>query len=201
MNEKRTIDSGRRFVEAAADPLPIVEFLRIHAGEDSLFVAEARAAGNFVEAGEHLARVKRMATQWLDLAEAGLAGRPGERLDARIDSANDLLEQVQRLIDDSEVHPAAPIMLAGAGLEQALRGLAEAEGLTVTKPGIGSYGSALRSASVISAQNFKDITSWAGLRNSAAHGRFEDVSRESARLMMLGINLFSPGGRSRLRSC
>jgi hypothetical protein len=41
-----------------------------------------------------------------------------------------------------------------------------------------------------SAQEQKDVTSWAGHRNEAAHGEFDKLSHDRARLMVDGINLF-----------
>ena len=39
--------------------------------------------------------------------------------------------------------------------------------------------------------DIKDITSWAGIRNHAAHGEWDHVSdRARVRLMLEGINLF-----------
>ncbi len=82
-------------------------------------------------------------------------------------------------------------MLAGAALEQALRGLLEGAQLGVTgRPGIGAYADSLRTAEIISRQARKDIESWAGLRNSAAHGDFSALTRDIAQLMALGVNLF-----------
>ena len=56
--------------------------------------------------------------------------------------------------------------------------------------GISSYASALRTAGAISAQDVKDITSWTGHRNEAAHGQFDQLSRQRAQIMVDGVNLF-----------
>ena len=59
------------------------------------------------------------------------------------------------------------------------------------KPGIDAYSKVLRGADVISKQDAKDITSWAGIRNHAAHGEWDQVSdRARIRLMLEGVNLF-----------
>ena len=40
-------------------------------------------------------------------------------------------------------------------------------------------------------QDIKDITAWAGLRNDAAHGEWEEVKdRSKISLMLEGVNLF-----------
>ncbi|MGW3769932.1 hypothetical protein [Actinomadura verrucosospora] len=110
---------------------------------------------------------------------------------ARIEAATDLMEQVQQLLDDSKVHPAAPIVLAGAALEEFLRSRITAKGLSPSgKPGINTYATALQQDGGLTRQEVKNITSWAGLRNHAAHGEWDQISREEARIMVAGINLF-----------
>lgn len=47
---------------------------------------------------------------------------------------------------------------------------------------------ALRSADPISRQEMKDVEQMAGLRNSAAHGDFDEISRERAGLMEQQVN-------------
>lgn len=91
------------------------------------------------------------------------------------------------------MHPAAPSVIIGASLEEFLRTWVEAEGLSIEnmKSGIDSYSGALRTAELITKQDKKDITSWAGLRNHAAHGEWEKVeNREYVRLALEGVNLF-----------
>lgn len=110
---------------------------------------------------------------------------------ARIEAANDLMEQVQQFLDDPKTHPAAPIVLAGAALEEFLRSRITARGLTPSgKPGINTYATALQQNGDLSKQEVKDITAWAGLRNHAAHGEWDQFSREEARIMVMGVNLF-----------
>jgi hypothetical protein len=49
----------------------------------------------------------------------------------------------------------------------------------------------LRAAELISSQDVKDITSWAGIRNHAAHGDWEEVAdRQRIKIMLEGVNLF-----------
>lgn len=103
----------------------------------------------------------------------------------------DIMEQVRILVEDRSVHPAAPIVLAGAALETALRSaVAELQLDLAERPSIGAHGRCLRTARVISAQDMKDIEQMGGIRNSAAHGEFDDLSRERAGLMEQQVNLF-----------
>ncbi len=109
---------------------------------------------------------------------------------ARVSAATDLMEQVQRLLDDPGVLAAAPVVLAGAALEKALRGLSIQHTAPVDRPGLSSYAQAPKKAGVLSAAETKDVIAWAGQRNEAAHGEFGDLSRPRAQIMGDGTNLF-----------
>ena len=98
-----------------------------------------------------------------------------------------------QLLETARVHPAAPAVLIGATLGEFLRTWVEAEGLSIgsRKPGLETYSQLLRDADLISKQDGKDITSWAGVRNHAAHGEWEDVGdKKRVALMLEGVNLF-----------
>lgn len=54
-----------------------------------------------------------------------------------------------------------------------------------------SYAKVLREADLITKQDVKDITSWSGLRNHAAHGEWAEVNDKNRISIMLGgVNLF-----------
>ena len=56
---------------------------------------------------------------------------------------------------------------------------------------IGTYVQILRSKDLITKQDVKDLVAWAGLRNSAAHGHWEQVAdAKRVRLMLEGVNNF-----------
>ena len=128
---------------------------------------------------------------WVEFVNQGLINERPFEVRARVEVAGDLMEQVERLLEDVETHVAAPISLAGAALEEFLRSMHFGCSEPIAgNPGIAAYASALRKAGLLTKQDEKDITSWAGQRNEAAHGRFDELSRERARLMADGINLF-----------
>lgn len=111
----------------------------------------------------------------------------------RIEVVSEILEQANTLLNSVGVHPAAPAVLIGAALEEYLRKWVEREGLSLEskKPSIDSYSRLLRENGQISAQDIKDITSWGGLRNAAAHGKWDEVNDKNRVLIMLeGVNLF-----------
>ena len=170
--------------------LPAVEFLRLKAGARSELYLQAAEAARKTHMHTAVTVARWALETWLELVEDGLVELPVEA-QARIAAANDLMEQVETLLSDRQVHPAAPVMLAGAALEEMLRSMIDTSGAKVKgKPGINSYTSALRAIEELTAQETKDITSWAGMRNNAAHGRFDQIELANARLLAQGINQF-----------
>jgi hypothetical protein len=173
-----------------------LEFLREYAGNESEWFKRATAAydsnadRSSMESGAHA--VGEILRLWADQIEAGVIRLPGEQgQGVRHVASGDVMEQVRALNEDRQVHPAAPIVLAGAALEVAMRGAIEQLGLSVAeKPGISAYARALRAADVISKQDAKDVEQMGGLRNAAAHGDFDALSRERAGLMEQQVNLF-----------
>ena len=164
----------------------VCEFLRNYAGPKSAFLKQAEAC-RFI--GTLLAIVHSF-TEYL---RAGLATGVSPERQAQLDVVSDLLGQANSLLEDAKYHPAAAAILIGACLEEFLRTWVDAESLSIgkSKPGIDAYSKALRGAELISKQDMKDITSWAGVRNHAAHGEWEQVSdRNRIGLALEGVNLF-----------
>jgi hypothetical protein len=154
------------------------------------FYLRAADAAKRLHVASAISGVTNSLLGWADFIRAGLAQIP-EEAQTRIAAASDLMEQVETLLQDRRVHPSEPVMLAGAALEELLRSLVDSSGAKPRgKPGINSYTVALREAGALNAQEVKDITSWAGMRNSAAHGQFDQIELPNARLMAQGINLF-----------
>jgi hypothetical protein len=113
--------------------------------------------------------------------------------EVQIETVSDYLEQASTLINDKNVHPAAPGIIIGASLEEFLRNwLEEIEfDLTSIKNSLDSYAKELRALELITKQDIKDITSWGGIRNDAAHGHWQNVEdRDRIKIMLDGVNLF-----------
>ncbi|HEV7427375.1 MAG TPA: hypothetical protein VGQ46_13495 [Thermoanaerobaculia bacterium] len=169
----------------------VVEFLKLAAGPKSEFSTLAQAAG-----GTHkntLRVLDSILEGFVAHVNAGLQSAIGPRRQVQIEVVSDLLEQVNLLLETKGVHPAAPIVILGATLEEYLRTTVEQEGLSIgnRKPGLQAYADTLREADLLSKQDCKDITAWAGIRNHAAHGEWEEVKDPArAKLMLQGINLF-----------
>ena len=167
------------------------EFLRAYAGPKSAFLKEAEAAEGYD--AYLVASLDAILLSFAQYVSAGLAADVSPERRAQLDVVSDILSQAQALLDEVEFHPASAAMLIGASLEEFLRTWVESIPLPIgnAKPGIDTYAKALRAAEMISKQDVKDITSWAGVRNHAAHGEWDQVKdRDRVRLMLEGVNLF-----------
>ena len=169
----------------------VCEFLRLYAGPKSAFYKAASEAEGWGEAqGATLAAVL---DNFIAFVRAGLHAEISPERRAQLDIVSDFLGQAQALLGEKGIHPAAPAVLAGAALEEFLRTWAEAQNLSLgsRKPSIDAYAGTLREAELIDKQDAKDIASWAGLRNYAAHGDWDQVAdKNRVAIMIEGINLF-----------
>jgi hypothetical protein len=179
------------WVRAKAAQAQVCEFLRQFAGPRSAFTREAEEAQGYDS--NRVKALSQILDSFVEHLSAGLGSGSSPQRQGQLDVVSDVLEQAHALLEDPKQHPAAAAMLIGAALEEFLRTWAEAEGLSIddAKPGIDAYAKVLRRAELITKQDIKDIASWAGSRNHAAHGEWEQVSdRGRVRLMLEGVNLF-----------
>jgi hypothetical protein len=171
------------------------EFLRVYAGEKSTFYIQLSQIKATDWATEYLDdAVRSILEAFILFAEKGPLDGVSIQREAQIDVVSDLLGQADNLLSQSEVHAAAPTVLIGASLQEFLRNWVEAlPGLSIgnKKPSIEAYASTLREADLLTKQDAKDITSWGGLRNAAAHGKWDEVNyKKRIRVMLEGVNLF-----------
>jgi hypothetical protein len=167
-----------------------LQFLFDFAAE-STFLQNAHVALNQNGNAEALTRVAAQLEEWAEYQESGMGNHKPFDVQFRIEAANEIMEQAQQLLSDRSVVPAAPVVLAGAALEEFLRSMQVDCGQPIVgKPSISAFADALKKADLLTKGDVKDITSWADQRNAAAHGHFEDLSRERTLIMVEGINLF-----------
>ncbi len=169
----------------------VCAFLQQYAGPKSAFTKQAEGASGFAQ--YRVATLTSILGSFVEYLDSGLSTGLSPERRAQIDVVSDLLGQAQSMLETSNFHPAASAVLIGASLEEFLRNWVEAEGISLgnARPTIDSYTKALKTADLITKQDVKDVTSWAGVRNHAAHGEWEQVSdRERIRLMLEGVNLF-----------
>lgn len=198
MNQEELITHTKRLIQKVNDDnvfgmyAEVREFLRTYGGPKNAFLASFEQKDPLKQYDPANA-IRSVLESFLDYLEAGLHAEVSPERRAQLDVVSDFLEMANTLLETAGVHPAAPAMLIGATLEEFLRTWVEAEGLTLgsRKPGIEAYSQVLRDADLITKQDGKDLTAWAGLRNHAAHGEWDEVSNKSrVTLMLEGVNLF-----------
>jgi hypothetical protein len=180
--------------QVGARAVAALNFLDQFSGRDSQWALRThevyeRKSDGIAQVARNLAGLLR---EWSDAVESGVfIPRQIETQALRAVASTDLMGQVRALAEDRNVHPAAPIVLAGAALEVALRSAVDELQLTLTeRPSITAYARHLRTDGKLTAQDLKDVEQMSGLRNSAAHGQFDDLSRERAGLMEQQVNWF-----------
>lgn len=201
MDRKQLIEETRRLISRAGDTetingvyAEVCEFFRKYAGAKSEFLAAVKEY-NPARCNEDYAskNIRRIVISFERYVSRGLQEEITPERQAQLDVVSDFLGQAQRLLAGSGVHPAAPAVLIGAALEEFLRTWVESAGITARGRNLGldAYGKALREGELITRQDVKDITAWAGLRNHAAHGEWDQVADKSRIALMLeGVNLF-----------
>ena len=169
------------------------EFLRTYGGSKNSFYATLQSFSPGAGHSYIITQVEDTLSAFLAYLEAGLAEEISPERRAQLDVVSDFLEQAQILLGAKGVHPAGPAVLIGATPEEFLRTWVENQRLSlgVRKPGLEAYSDILRDGGFISKQDAKDITSWGGIRNHAAHGEWAEVSdKKRVQLMLEGVNLF-----------
>jgi len=126
-------DAGSRIRSRGIQALA---FLEAYAGRDSRWALSAheifdKPAISMATSARTLGDVLRA---WADQVDAGLEIIPQAQAEAvRAVASSDLMEQVRMLNEDKDVSPAAPIVLAGAALEIALRSAVDELGLVLQR--------------------------------------------------------------------
>jgi hypothetical protein len=108
----------------------------------------------------------------------------------------DFLDMASHLLDEGYKDPAA--VIAGAALETHLRQLCGKQGIPIevsTAKAIRAQkadklNADLAKASVYGKLDQKNVTAWLDLRNKAAHGKFDEYTKEQVTVMLLGIKDF-----------
>lgn len=172
-----------------------VEFLRIYSGENSSFYRSiSKLDVNQYWNTSIVQTASGILLGFLSFLENDLHNGISLERKAQIETVSDLLEQANILLDTQGIHPAVPIIITGAALEEFLRNWVESLNLMPSagsKLSLDVYANILKENDLLDKQDGKDITSWAGLRNSSAHGEWDSVNDKGrARNMLEGVNLF-----------
>lgn len=202
MNRNELIEHTKRIMQKVQNPdlisgtyAQVCEFLRLYAGPNNAFLESVKQwePRHIMDDKYAAKKIYSILQSFLEHVEAGLHEEISPERRAQLDVVSDYLEMAHSLLETKGVHPAAPAVLIGATLEEFLRTWVEEASLSLgnRKPGLENYSQVLRDADLITKQDGKDITSWAGIRNHAAHGEWDEVSDKSRIALMLeGVNLF-----------
>lgn len=202
MDREELIEHTKRLMRKAPNPqsvfgnyAEVCEFFRRYGGgPNNAFLASLKLYDPRKVVESRLAQqLSAILGSFLEFVEAGLHEEITPERRAQLDVVSDFLDMAHTLLETKGVHPSAAAVLIGATLEEFLRTWVEAAGLSLgnRKPGMETYSQLLRDVDLITKQDGKDITSWAGIRNHAAHGEWDEVSDKSrVSLMLEGVNLF-----------
>lgn len=172
-----------------------IQFVKTYIGVDTLFYENLRqefsTRSSYAESSRAIV-AKQVLSSIRDYLTLNLEISKSENYNIKIDVISDFLIQCINLANDKKFHPAAAAILLGATLEEFLKKLAEENKIDIIEnKTIDPVSKALYSNNIITKQDIKDITSWAGLRNDATHGNFDDVNDRKRVLNAIeGVNLF-----------
>jgi len=190
----RLIRKARPGPEVVGVHAEACEFLRTFAGAKSEFLASLKSFDPRIVSDSYSAEtISAVLRAFREYVEAGLHSEVSPERRAQLDVVSGFLEQAHQLLETRGIHPAAPAVIIGAALEEFLRTWTGTAGVSLgqRKPGMDNYATVLRDAELLTRQDCKDIIAWAGLRNHAAHGEWDEVSdRSRVSLMLDGVNLF-----------
>lgn len=104
----------------------------------------------------------------------------------------DLLDMATHLLEEGYKDPAA--IVTGAAIETHLRRLAESRGMSTEIEGrpkkTDLLNAELTKEAVYSRLDQKNITAWLDLRNRAAHGNFDEYSKEQVVILLASVRNF-----------
>lgn len=174
--------------------ITVVQFVRTYVGKESEFYLilfdfnrQSTAPGEKASVAFEVLKALK------DYLKLDLELNQSEKYKIRTDVISDFMEQAIYLASDKKFHPAAAGILMGAALEEFLKKLLEENNIDVdgVKLTIDPIKSKLYAEKLITKQDLKDITSWAGIRNEATHGNFDEVNDRKRILNAIeGVNLF-----------
>ncbi len=184
------INSTHDHMDSQALNAEACEFLRVYGGKNNSFLDTLNKV-RYVSRQERFDGVKRILKGYVRFLEKGLSSTLSPERKVQIETVSDYLGQAEDLLANSSFHSAAATVLIGASLEEFLRGWCDAENLLYQQSTIDGYAKALREQDLVTKQDMKEITSWAGMRNDAAHGHWDQVSdKKRIKIMLESVNIF-----------
>jgi hypothetical protein len=199
MNKEDTIRIGKHILQTATNneiegiASQAKELINAFYGKNNAFYSSLNQIDATTPTRIMFDRTFSNLRKFIESIELGIIGTPSYENSIKQSVVNDYMNQAEALLANKTIHPATAAMLIGASLEEFLRNWVEKEGLsdTVESNSIDGYAKRLKAEGFIEKQDYKEITSWAGLRNDAAHGYWEKVaSKEKIEIMLKSVSLF-----------
>ncbi|GGF06390.1 hypothetical protein [Flavobacterium limi] len=170
-----------------------IEFIKNYIGKDNSFLKTLERLNPFASFTTLRPEVNDILRGLRSYVENDLIRKISVEREIQIETVSGYLEQAASLLNDKGVHPAAAAVVIGASLEEFLRNWLEdlQFDISTIKNSLDAYSQELKKLEKINKQDLKDIISWGGTRNDAAHGHWQNVEdRQRIRLMLEGVNLF-----------
>lgn len=173
--------------------LNLIQMLATKKGTFSDLIKDVRAANERVPAELH-GMIAGLKSDY----ESGMLRSIAEMIETNV--VADYLTQAEQLLKDNKngVHTYGPAaVLAGAVLEDGLRRLCarQTPPISTNKPGghpktMGAMIDDLKNAGLFNELKAKQLRAWADIRNAAAHGRFEDFTKDDVEQLLAGVQSF-----------
>lgn len=195
----RSSMAGNELAEATAWVTRLGQMIRKLYGTDSQLFTNYNNAlntNNFYSIhsnwNAHISQMLGIANTIKHEFEKGLLSNIRALLQADIFA--DFLEMGEYLLNEGYKDPAAVII--GAVLEDSLRKLCDKNGIATTKNNgkpltIEPLNTALANSNVYSKLVQKQITSWAHVRNKAAHSEYNEYDHKQVKMMLLFVQNFA----------
>lgn len=190
LNIAKQLDGNTTVFNFYAQQAELLNLIQVYAGKNNtFFIAAEKIKITAPNVGFYLDNLIR---SFIRSVENDLLSKVSLERRIKIEVVSDYLSQAEELLEQKEFHSAVSAVLIGASLEEFLRNWVIEENIDYgQKASIDSYAKALKSKELIGRQDIKDITSWAGYRNDAAHGHWDKVADHEKIINMLkGVNIF-----------
>lgn len=95
-----------------------IQFLTDHAASSSFQGLAIHSIARYSDNAGAIRAVAFQLDEWATYEESGVSHQKPFEVRFRIEAATDIMEQAQMLLSEKNIHPAAPVVLAGAALEE-----------------------------------------------------------------------------------
>lgn len=200
MTNEELIKHAQAIINSTSDPYDsqalnaeACEFLRVYGGKNNTFLKTLEVA-RYPSRQDRFDGVKRIMKGYIRYLEKGLSSSLSPERRVQIETVGDYLGQAEEILSHAKFHSAAAVVLIGASLEEFLRGWCEELGLKPQQDTIDGYSRCLKEQDLLNKQDMKDILSWTGIRNDAAHGFWDKVNdKKRVEIMLKSVQLFIKG--------